>query len=242
MKTRNKAQSLNLNTRRSMKQGVINMRFVAPTVENPNFGFTGYAVKWDSVNDYGERFVKGAFADQIASSETIHMYYNHGWRAWYGKDEHRIGKWLEIIEDDIGLKVSGELTAGLFSADQIKAMMQHGTVNGLSICFYEVDSSDYTFDYNVKVISKARMYEISVVDEPADYSARIDSEIEDALEEIDSVDQAVEVLGRCGMSPKAARSIVNQLAKNSSSKKPSASADVARSSKLQQALHLLKSK
>ena len=230
MKSRHKANSLNLSSRRAPVQ-LVNMRFVAPTAENPKFTFTGYAVKWDSVNDYGERFVKGAFADQIASKETVHMYYNHGWRNYFGGDTSRIGLWTSLTEDDVGLLVTGELTPSLNLASQVQAMLQHGTVDGLSVCFYEIQRGDWTFNNDVKVISNARLYEISVVDEPADYDARID----DALEELETEQDAVELLERYGLREKLARSIISQVSKVSSTPIPLSDAEV-RAAKMRAAL------
>lgn len=40
--------------------------------------------------------------------------------------------WTSLIEDDIGLLVSGELTNLSLSAD-VRASMKHGTIDGLSI-------------------------------------------------------------------------------------------------------------
>lgn len=75
-----------------------------------------------------------------------------------------MGKWVKLEEDDTGLKVTGELTAGLSIAEDLKAMMAHGTVDGLSMV--SCPPMDYEEQADRIIIKRADLYEISVVDEP----------------------------------------------------------------------------
>lgn len=144
------------------------------TDEKTPFVFEGYAIKWDSVNYYDEQFVRGAFADLIASGKKIHMYYNHGWRDWIdARARMRIGKWLELKEDDVGLYVKGELTPKQSLAEDVGAMLRHGTIDGLSIAFYDPNPIDVEVVNGVRRIKRIDLYEISPVDDPADDDARI---------------------------------------------------------------------
>jgi HK97 family phage prohead protease len=166
-----------------------NLRFAAPKTEGGAYTFSGYAVRWDSVNAYGEQFVKGAFTDLInavkAKSAKVHQYYNHGWRsAWIAPQfSMRIGSWTNLSEDDVGFLVEGELTAGLSLAEDVAAMLAHGTVDGLSICFYEPSPMDVEELKDRILIKRADIYEISVVDEPADDDARLIDDDEDEIDE-----------------------------------------------------------
>ena len=145
------------------------------------FRFEGYAVKWASINSHGEQWVKGAFADLVnavkAGTKVVHMYYNHGWYNYRYTNPAmalRIGKWISIEEDDIGLKVIAELTPGLWLADQVRAMLEHGTIDGFSISFYEPNPQDIEYMEGGKYIRILRgdLYEITVCDEPSDRDAR----------------------------------------------------------------------
>lgn len=176
------------------------LRFTPPTSAGQPFRFEGYAVKWATTNAHGERFAKGAFADLIASGKTIHMYYNHGYMDWFtGANARRIGKWISLTEDDTGLLVVGELTPGLTLAGDVAAMLQHGTVDGLSIAFFDPNPMDVMQDMTgTTVINRVDLYEISVVDDPSDATARITATGE-AIANIDSTRSAADFLRNLGL-------------------------------------------
>lgn len=190
------------------------LRSIAPALEGGAYTFEGYAVVWDSVNQHGERFVKGAFAEQLASGERIHMYYNHGHLNWWdatSEIQFRIGKWISLVEDETGLKVTGELTPNLRIATDVAAMLEHGTVDGLSVCFFEPQAGEFSYVHDVCVITKARMYEISPVDDPSDLLARIGEDL-DNFDEIQSeVDAAVFLERSFGMNGATATKLLARL-------------------------------
>ncbi len=143
------------------------------------FEFEGYAVRWDSINSHGEQFVKGAFTDYInavkAGAARCHMYYNHGYQlVWvnptYGM---RIGKWLNLEEDDIGLKVTGRITPNHSLAHDVRAMLEDKTIDGLSVAFFRPNPMDVEDLGEYVRIKRANLYEISPCDEPSDRNARI---------------------------------------------------------------------
>lgn len=177
------------------------LRFTPPAAAGQPFRFEGYAVKWATTNSHGERFNKGAFADLIASGKRIHMYYNHGYMDWFtGASARRIGKWISLTEDDTGLLVVGELTPGLSVANDVAAMLQHETVDGLSIAFYDPNPMDVVTDLTgATVINRVDLYEISVVDDPSDQTARITATGE-AIDAVRSADDAADLLRNMGLS------------------------------------------
>lgn len=205
---RSRVKPPNVQTRR-MAIPVAEMRFEGGANGTP-FTFSGYAVKWDSVNTYGEKFQRGAFADLIASGKPIHMYYNHSYLSW-GANPYRIGKWIELREDDIGLFVKGELTPNLQLAADVAAMLKHGTIDGLSIAFYPPSEMDFEWVDNALLIKRVDVYEISVVDEPSDRSARIDLN-DQAIAAVENQRDALELLQGVGMSARAAESLLARLA------------------------------
>ncbi|WP_151797101.1 HK97 family phage prohead protease [Acinetobacter nosocomialis] len=173
-------------------------RFVKKDTKTGAVTVSGYAVKWDSINYYGEKFLKGAFADVCAAfaagTKKVHNYYNHGWRLWFIDSQiaMRTGKFKVIKEDDVGLYVEVELTPGLPIADSVAAMVQHGTVDGFSIAFYPPSDLDIEDKGTHIEIKRADLYEISIVDEPADGAARIIND--DSINAIESGDDATELL------------------------------------------------
>lgn len=191
-----------------------NIRFATGKNSQNRYQFTGYAVKWDSVNTYGEQFVRGAFAELIGNvasgAKAVYMYYNHGWREFIDTPiKRRVGKWTRLEEDDIGLKVTGELTAGLSVAEDVKAMLAHGTIDGLSICFYPPSPMDCEELSDRILIKRADLYEISVVDEPSDRQARIDNT--EQIDKMQDETDATRMLGNLGLSESQARSFIDRL-------------------------------
>lgn len=157
----------------------LNLRFDENQDKEAAFEFEGYAVKWDSVNSHGEKFIKGAFSDYIKAFEAgtmpCHMYYNHGYRlVWVNPlFAMRIGKWLSLEEDDIGLKVRGRITPRHSLGNDVRAMLLDGTINGLSVGFYPPEKMDIRDEGTYIEIYRASLYEISPCDEPSDRNARI---------------------------------------------------------------------
>ena len=193
----------------------LNLRFVPPTDPGMPAKITGYAVTWNSINSHGERYARGAFAQSIADfnsrTEPVHMYYNHGWRNMFdARSATRVGRWVAFEEDDTGLLVKGEMTRGLSLAEDVAAMMRHGTVDGLSIAFYPVPEIDIEERDDHILIKRADLYEISPVDEPSDRNARINRQSETINNLVDKRD-AVDMLTNLGLDDAAARQLLVKL-------------------------------
>lgn len=188
---------------RRMPVTVDNLRFINKDEKTGAVKISGYAVKWDSINYHGEKFIRGAFAEVCAAfaagTKKIHAYYNHGWRMWYVDAQlaMRIGKYTVLKEDDVGLYIELEFTPELQIANNVAAMVRHGTVDGFSIAFYPVSDLDYDDKGTHVEIRRADMYEISVVDEPSDDAARVINE--ETIQAIESDDDAEAILRSLGL-------------------------------------------
>lgn len=145
---------------------------VALKLEGDGGIFEGYASKWDSVDSYGDTILKGAFADTLKANGQPKLFLEHSWAL--GGALLPIGK-AECVEDDVGLRLKGELTPGLSTSGDVRAAMKHGTVDGLSIGGH-IKKGDYEEkEGGGKVIKRWHMLrEVSVVAYPAEKSARID--------------------------------------------------------------------
>lgn len=167
--------------------------------------FAGYASVFDGLDSYGDTIQKGAYADVISRIEKgaarmPKMFVNHN--SW----ELPVGKWLSISEDSKGLLMEGEFTPGNARAQEVRAAMQHETVDGLSIGFmvgeYKIVEEDGT---RRRIIEKvAELPETSIVTYPADDAARIDlTSVKSALEGVDSIRDFEEFLRDAGGFSKA---------------------------------------
>lgn len=148
--------------------------------------FTGYASVFGGVDSYGDTIVKGAFESTLRKNGKPKMFYNHQW-------DMPVGKWLVAKEDDHGLYVEGELTPALRLAEDVRAAMKHGTIDGLSIGGY-IERGDYDETENGRVIRKwGSLVEVSPVVFPADRAARADAtdmkggEVLEIIEHIETV-------------------------------------------------------
>ncbi len=200
---------------RRMPVTVDNLRFINKDDKTGIVRISGYAVKWDSVNYYGEKFIKGAFAEVCAAvsagTKKVHCYYNHGWRQWYvdSRMGMRVGKITELKEDDTGLYLEIEFTPGLSIAQDVAAMVVHETIDGFSIAFYPPNSLDMEDKGTHVEIKRADLYEISVVDEPADSAARVLSD--ETIAAIETEEDAEELLRSMGLHGDYAKKILSRL-------------------------------
>jgi hypothetical protein len=129
--------------------------------------FAGYASVFGGLDSYGDTIVKGAFEETLRARGLPKMFYNHDWHM-------PVGKYANVFEDDIGLRVEGELTPGLSLASDVRAAMRHGTIEGLSIGGF-IKRGDYDETEAGRTIRKwSHLVEVSPVVFAADGAARID--------------------------------------------------------------------
>ena len=155
--------------------------------ENGEWKISGYATVFGNKNSYGFQIRKGAYSKVLAEGVNPKMFFNHN--SW----DLPIGKWTDLKEDDIGLKVEGVLTKGVSKAEDIYHAVKAGTVDGLSVGISwraadEVELDDGTIELSMI----ARLSEISVVTYPADGKARVNQvlssdEVDEKIESLQSV-------------------------------------------------------
>lgn len=162
--------------------------------------FKGYASVFDGIDSYGDRIQRGAYSkiiEKIAGGEDAmpKMFINH--RSW----DIPPGKWMTLSEDEKGLMVEGEFTPGNPQGDIVKAALQHGTIDGLSIGFqlgeFEMLKEN---GREIRLIkSVAALPEVSIVTFPADENARVDlNSMKSSLEKIHSLKELEDFLREAG--------------------------------------------
>lgn len=153
--------------------------------------FTGYASVFDTLDSHGDIIVKGAY-DAVLSritkgqSPMPKMFVNHDWRV----GNLPVGKYTHISADSKGVLMSGEFTPGNQRAVEVRAAMEHSTVDGMSVGIVvgerEFDNRD---GQKVRVIKSIdELMEVSIVTFPSNGDARVDlSTVKSALDEIKTV-------------------------------------------------------
>lgn len=170
--------------------------------------FAGYASVFGGVDSYGDTILKGAFDSTLRRDGKPKMFYGHDSFAGIP-----IGKWMTAKEDDKGLFVEGELTLGVSLADDVRAALKHGTLDGLSIGGYLKAGDFDLLEDGRRVIRKwSKLVEISVVAFPADSAARVDlASVKSEIETLSTIrDFECFLRDAGGFSAEAAKTILSR--------------------------------
>jgi HK97 family phage prohead protease len=128
--------------------------------------FSGYASVFGGIDAYGDTIDPKAYdATLIERQRPVRMRWNH-----FGPV---IGKWLDIRADGKGLYVNGQLTPGHSTAIDVYASMKHGAIDGMSIGY--IPRLVEEKGEGQRLLKQIDLIEISVVEEPADLGAKIES-------------------------------------------------------------------
>lgn len=166
----------------------------------------GYASVFGGIDSYGDTIEPNAYDNVISEGQKPLMFYQHDrWGV-------PIGRWEELSVDSKGLKVKGRLNLELKEAQEVYSALKFGSLNGMSIGF-RLRDRDYEYDDNdvchIKNISE--LLEISIVNFPADKSARVmgvKADPED-LDELKDIRDCERYLRDLGISKKMAQSIIS---------------------------------
>lgn len=146
--------------------------------------FEGYASVFGVMDRVGDIVLPGAFKASLAEwkrrKKPVPMLWQHN-------PDEPIGVWTEVVEDEKGLKVRGDMALDVPRAAEVRALMLKGAIGGLSIGFrtldYEIDRTT-----GVRRLKKVELWEISPVTFPALPEAQVTTvktfnprELEEAL-------------------------------------------------------------
>lgn len=158
----------------------------------------GYAITYDqpATHEYGSRkftevICKGAL--DMTDMKDVPLRYNHN-DSWMIMARTR-NKSLELIKDDIGLKIRATLIDTQANRDVYKSI-QEGLIDKMSFSFTVADKGDEWSYGDSETIRKVtninRLYDVSVVDTPfydtTSVYARSFELLENNLKQLDSFD------------------------------------------------------
>lgn len=127
----------------------------------------GYGVIWGTINQHGERFVKGSFSKSI---EDVGPDSTSPFKIKFS-DRH--GKACSLMsqlkEDKTGLYFRTSPMDDVQWANDMLTQVRSGTINNFSIGFRHVwDKVEWDEEQDCLVVLEARLFEISGVDIPSD--------------------------------------------------------------------------
>lgn len=140
----------------------------------PPGALSGYGSKFGLVDSYNETIKPGAFKASLRewkkSKMPIPMLWQH-----YG--DVPIGVWTKFEEDEVGLKLEGQLILEIPQAAQALAAIKAKAVTGLSIGYMEVDADPWWDPEREgpREVRKLDLRETSVVTFPALREAQLDA-------------------------------------------------------------------
>lgn len=148
---------------------------------------SGYALTWAATNDYGERFIKGAFSKSIKDNgPDSNSTYQIKFRDRHGKS---VSLFAKLEEDEIGLYFRTVPLDNVQWADDLLVQLRSGTINNFSIGFrYIWDKVEWDDENDTMVVLEASLFEISAVDIPSDttsYALRTSEEVETIDDDIE---------------------------------------------------------
>lgn len=153
----------------------------APDEVAKDGSFEGYGAIFGNVDSYGDVILKGAFKaslrDWAKAKSLPPMLVQHGGWMMTDMDALPIGKWLEMSEDDTGLRVKGQLiNLDTERGKTIYGAMKEGVLDGMSIGYRAKKFSYGTKpDEPRRTLEMVDLVELSVVTFPANGKARVDA-------------------------------------------------------------------
>ncbi len=141
-----------------------NLSFEVKSQQEDNLHVAGYASVFNVEDGAGDIVMPGAFKDAILSKKIKLL--------WQHKQEVPIGVIEKIYEDEKGLYIAATINGTTLAGKDAKSLIEQGAVNGFSIGFLVLES--HLNDNGNQVITKADLWEVSVVTFPCNRHAVID--------------------------------------------------------------------
>lgn len=164
--------------------------------------FKGYGAVFGNLDDGADIIKAGAFTKiRKKSNGKIRIPLYH--------DMSRVVGEGTVTQDEKGLQVEGQLNMSLSYAADAYELMKDGTLDAMSVGFSILDKgAEFDDDYRVRTISKAELWEVSIVPFGMNRKAKIRSV--KGAGEINTVREFEAFLRNSGYSQKDAKAIASK--------------------------------
>lgn len=168
-----------------------------------------------TVEGYGSVFgVRDNYDDVIAKGAFIQSLKDHKAAGtmpamlWQHDADKPIGVWTEMVEDEKGLRIKGQLAMETVKGKEAHALLKMGALNGLSIGFMSKEWA-YDRDTEVRTLTAIDLWEVSLVTFPANEKARV-TNVKSA-DELQAPKDAEKALRDAGFSKSDATAFVSRV-------------------------------
>lgn len=184
-----------------------------------------------TVEGYGSVFgVRDNYDDVIAKGAFIQSLKDHKAAGtmpamlWQHDADKPIGVWTEMVEDEKGLRIKGQLAMETVKGKEAHALLKMGALNGLSIGFMSKEWS-YDRETEVRTLTAIDLWEVSLVTFPANEKARV-TNVKSA-DELQAPKDAEKVLRDAGFSKSDATAFVSRVMRMGEVRRDSVDSTVA---------------
>jgi len=125
--------------------------------------FEGYAATFGNEDMVGDVIEPGAFTKTLQENPNVPILWQH-------KPDEPIGITTEIVQDQHGLYVKGQLNLATTRGREAYELLKQGVIKGLSIGY---ETLKETWINGVRHIKEVRLWEYSLVTFPANTSAQV---------------------------------------------------------------------
>lgn len=167
--------------------------------------FEGYGSVFGVKDSYDEIVAAGAFAESLTTHKaqgTLPAL------LWQHRSGEPVGVYTDMHEDNIGLKVSGQLALKTVRGAEAYELLKMKAISGLSIGFATREDS-YDRVTGIRTLKKVDLYEVSLVTFPANDVARVQGV--KSIEEIETIRDAEKFLRDTGLSRTEAMAFISRV-------------------------------
>lgn len=165
---------------------------------------TGYGSVFGNIDSYGDKIAPGAFTESLSRHDKKGTFPA---MLWQHNPDWPIGKWVDMAEDERGLRVDGVL-ADTAQARDVGALVRMGAISGASIGFV-TKKSEMDNKTGIRTLTEIDLWEVSLVTFPANEEARVESRAAD-IAEMD-VNEIERLLRDADMSRRESKSVISRL-------------------------------
>lgn len=164
--------------------------------------FEGYGSVFGVKDSYDEIVAAGAFAESLSAHKSAGTMPALLWQHRSGEP---CGVYSDMFEDNIGLKVSGQLALKTVRGAEAYELLKMKAISGLSIGFATREDS-YDRVTGIRTLKKVDLYEVSLVTFPANDTARVQGVKN--IEVIEDLKSAEQYLREAGLSRAEAKAFI----------------------------------